>query len=253
MKHILKNIFLLLSLLSVNVYAIVGTSKGSADVSQGRFTYDIQILTPKGVSGLKPSLSLNYNSSNNGNSILGLGFSLAGLSSISKCNENLFTEKSDTSRASNYCLDGQKLLGVDSNIVYGETNSEYKTQINNQSKIIKKANSWLVYQKDGLIYEYGNTTDSNDNNVFYKVNKIKDRYNNEINFIYASSNNEQYIKQILYSNNSIDFIYEDRNDKKGEGVGVWGGEPKPNDNTTQNNELNAGNTTRPDIHISNQC
>ena len=214
MKHILKNIFLLLSLLSVNVYAIVGTSKGSADVSQGRFTYDIQILTPKGVSGLKPSLSLNYNSSNNGNSILGLGFSLAGLSSISKCNENLFTEKSDTSRASNYCLDGQKLLGVDSNIVYGETNSEYKTQINNQSKIIKKANSWLVYQKDGLIYEYGNTTDSNDNNVFYKVNKIKDRYNNEINFIYASSNNEQYIKQILYSNNSIDFIYEDRNDKK---------------------------------------
>ena len=211
MKHLIKYSILILSL---NAYALVGTSKGSADVSQGSFTYDIQILTPKGVAGLKPSLALNYNSSNNGNSILGLGFSLAGLSSISKCNENLFTEKSDSSRAYNYCLDGQKLLAVDAEQAYGETNSEYKTQINNQSKIIKKASSWLVYQKDGLIYEYGNTTDSNDNNVFYKVNKIQDRYNNEINFIYASSNNERYIKQILYSNNSIDFIYEDRNDKK---------------------------------------
>ena len=30
---------------------------------------------------------------------------------------------------------------------------------------------------------------------------------------------------------------------------MWGGEPKPNDNTTQNNHLNVGNTTRLDIVI----
>ena len=205
-------ILLILMILSINVYAIIGATKGSADVAQGNFVYDVEILTPKGTAGLKPSLKLNYNSSNNTNSIFGVGFSLSGLSSISKCNESLFSEKKDTSRSYNYCLDGQKLLSVDDTIEYGSTDSEYKTEINNHSKIIKLETSWKVFTKDGLIYEYGNTIDSNDGDVFYKVNKISDRYNNDINFIYSNENDERYIQQISYSNNTIDFIYEDRLD-----------------------------------------
>ncbi|WP_321778400.1 RHS repeat-associated core domain-containing protein [Sulfurimonas sp.] len=209
-----KHILLTLLFLSINAYAIVGATKGSADVAQGSFTYDVEVITPKGVSGLQPSLRLNYNSSNSGNSIFGVGFSISGLSSITKCNESLFDEKADSSRNYNYCLDGQKLLLVDTAQEYGSENSEYKTEINNHSKIVKTKTSWKVWSKDGLIHEYGNTADSNDGEVFYKISKISDRYDNDIDFIYASGNNHRYIKQIKYSNNTIDFIYEDRDDKK---------------------------------------
>jgi len=183
---ILKHILLLLVFLSINAYAIVGATKGSADVAQGSFTYDIEIITPKGVSGLQPSLKLNYNSSNSVNSIFGVGFSISGLSSITKCNESLFSEKEETSRNYNYCLDGQKLLLVDSAAEYGSDNSEYKTEINNHSKIVKTSSGWKVHSKDGLIHKYGNTADSNDGEVFYKISKISDRYDNAIDFIYAS-------------------------------------------------------------------
>ncbi len=209
-----KYLLLLLAIFSFNAYAIVGATKGSADVSQGNFTYNVEILTPKGVAGLKPELKINYNSSNNVNSILGVGFSLIGVDSITKCNETLFSEKQDPSRNYNYCLNGQKLLLVDDTQEYGSKDSEYKTELNNHQKIIKTATSWLVYSKDGLIKEFGNTTDSNDGDTFYKLNKISDRYGNTIDYIYATDNDHRFIKQIKYSNNTIDFIYEDRTDAK---------------------------------------
>ncbi|PHQ90000.1 MAG: hypothetical protein COB42_05795, partial [Sulfurimonas sp.] len=211
---ILKYLTLLTTLLLLNAYAIVGATKGSADVAQGNFTYDLEIITPKGIAGLSPSLSLNYNSANTVNSIFGVGFSLSGLSSIAQCNETLFSEKADTSRDFNYCLDGSKLLLVNEAQEYGADGTEYKTEVNSHSKIIKTQSGWLVYSKDGLIHEFGNTVDSNDGEVFYKINKITDRYNNSIDFIYASGESQRYIQQITYADNSIDFIYENRTDTR---------------------------------------
>jgi RHS repeat-associated protein len=214
MESMMRALLLLLLFIATNAWAIVGTTKGSADVTQGSLTYDIEILTPKGTAGVKPTLGVNYNSSSNANSILGVGFSLQGLSVISRCNETLFAEKQDTSRSYNYCLDGQKLLLTDTQSSYGGTNTEYKTEINNHAKILKTQTGWQVYGKDGMIYEYGMTTDSNDNNLFFKVNKITDRYNNAIHFTYYDTDNRQYIKEITYADNTINFIYEDRSDKK---------------------------------------
>ena len=156
------------------------------------------------------------------NSILGESFALGGLGSISKCNENLFKEKQDNKRDYNYCLNGQKLLLVDPSNIYGSTNSEYKTAINTQSKIIKKANHWEVYTKDGLIYEYGNNENSNENpnskisNIIYKLSTIKDRYSNQIRYYYHQNNHQvsNSIKKIEYSNSKIEFIYENRSDKR---------------------------------------
>ncbi|WP_419768876.1 RHS repeat-associated core domain-containing protein [Arcobacter sp.] len=216
MKFFYKSFFIFLLMCSFSALhaEIVGATKGSVDVSQGSLTYDMEILTPKGIAGLKPSLGINYNSSNSINSFLGTGFSLTGLSSIIKCNQSLFSEKNDSSRTYNYCLDGQRLLLVDTSDVYGSTDSEYRTEINTFSKIIKKSNAWEVFTKDGLIYEYGNSSDSKDGESFFRVNQIKDRYDNKILFTYASTNNERFITNISYANNQIDFIYEDRDDKR---------------------------------------
>lgn len=208
-------IFLLQILLATTSNAtLVGASKGSADVNQGSFSYNFEIVTPKGIAGLKAPLSLSYSSSSGVNSTLGVGFSLSGISMIGKCSQTLPEQLNDSSRTYDYCLDGQRLVLVTPNVAYGSLNSTYATEINNHSKIIKLATSWKVYSKDGLIYELGNTTDSNDGNIIYKVNKVKDRYDNEINYIYHNTNDEQFLKQITYANNTVDFTYEDRNDKK---------------------------------------
>ncbi len=58
----------------------------------------------------------------------------------------------------------------------------------------------------------GKTNDSKDLDVLYRLNRIKDRYNNEINYKYDTTT--KALLQISYSNNIIDFIYENRSDKR---------------------------------------
>ncbi len=203
---ILLSLILTYSYINANV---VGSTKGEFSVNQGSANYSLPIELPKGVAGLKPNLAISYNSSNRMNGALGVGFSLNGLSQISKCNETLFVEKKDTSKDFNYCLDGQTLVLKNSLNSYG-SNTEYKTEVDSYSKIEKDTLGWVVYAKDGLIYEYGKTSDSKDSGTFFRVNKISDRFNNQINFQYDTLS--KAIKKITYANNSIDFIYENRTD-----------------------------------------
>ena len=63
-----------------------GRTTGSFDVSPaGAATYTIPIWTPPGPNGVTPSLSLSY-SSQGGNGLAGVGWSLAAVSSIERCN-----------------------------------------------------------------------------------------------------------------------------------------------------------------------
>jgi len=185
--------------------AIVGATKGNVDVSQGGLSYNLKMITPKGVAGVMPPLGIGYSSSSDTNSVLGVGFYLNGLSTISKCYED---------QKSYYCLDGQKLLLLDESVTYGSQNSEYRLEINNQTKIIKQQDSFIVYTKDGQIGSYGNTLDSKDGDSFYRINQSKDRFGNKINFKYSNTNDDKYITQISYANNTIDFNYETRDDKE---------------------------------------
>lgn len=134
-----RNIFLYLFLFfTINLTAnVVGATKGEFSVNQGNATYNLEILTPKGTAGLKPTLSILYSSANNMNGLLGVGFSLNGLSQISKCNQTLFSEKQDSSRNYNYCIDEQKLVLKNSTGSYG-SNTEYKTEIDTYSKNYKR-------------------------------------------------------------------------------------------------------------------
>jgi RHS repeat-associated protein len=211
-KLITKSILLILIPFILQATTLVGTSKGSGSVSQGVFSYSIDVLTPKGTAGVKLPLSIGYSSSNSNNSILGVGFSLSGLSSIIKCSEQQLEEIADKSRDYNYCLDGKKLLLLDTSQTYGANSTEYRTEINNQAKVLKRDDHWLVYTKDGLIYQYGATSDSRDGEIIYRVNEIKDRYNNSIYFKYSANEGEKNIQSISYSNNTVEFIYEDRED-----------------------------------------
>ena len=61
---------------------LVGSIPGQLSVEQGAAVYTIPIEVPPGVAGMQPDLAITYNS-NAGNGLLGVGFSLSGLSVIS--------------------------------------------------------------------------------------------------------------------------------------------------------------------------
>ena len=67
---------------------VVGNLAGQFAVDQeGSATYDIPIKVSPGTAGMAPQLSLHYDSSG-GNGMLGMGFSLSGLTAISRVPQN---------------------------------------------------------------------------------------------------------------------------------------------------------------------
>ena len=94
----------------------VGTIEGEAGTSPtGAATYTIPIYTPPGTNGLDPSVGITYNSQT-GSGIAGYGWSIGGLSIISRTGKNIYhngkvnpvTYTSDDA----FLLDGMRLNPV---------------------------------------------------------------------------------------------------------------------------------------------
>jgi RHS repeat-associated protein len=152
---------------------------GSWDVtSAGAFTYSIPLEVPAGRNGMAPSLSLSY-SSGTRNGILGAGWSLSGLSRITRCNKTIATESvvdgvdyedfvtADNDTVDRFCLDGQKLVtGAALNradAMYGKDGTEYRTEADIFARIVSRVSaanasrgpdSFTVWMKSGVVRTY---------------------------------------------------------------------------------------------------
>lgn len=127
-------IYILLSIV-VSVHGLAQNTSnisGSFDIGPvGNATYNIPIDLPPGIAGLRPDVSIVYNSFS-GDGIMGKGFSLSAISSITRANTTVFhsgyisdIEFDDTDK---YMLDGNRLM-------YDGTTQQYRTEMNPYSKI----------------------------------------------------------------------------------------------------------------------
>ncbi len=211
---------------------VVGAIQGKFGVApNGSATYAIPIEAPPGISGMTPELSIVYNSMGD-NGILGPGWSLAGISSISNVRPTPYYDdhwgldyEHSYFNTDHFILDGQRLIeqGEGTNYLEGE----YRLENDNFTRIRKLAWADGIYftseTKGGLIYYYGGSPDSrqrvvtnhfpNRSVISYNVNLLSDRFGHEIEYDYETdaSTGECYIKKISYGEGGeIIFIYENR-------------------------------------------
>ena len=173
----------------------------------GAATYSIPIQVPPGVAGMQPKLSLEYNSQG-GNGILGMGWSLSGLSAITRCPKTIATDgirgSVNYNTEDRFCLDGQRLMVKPGSMAYGAAASEYRTEIDSFSKIsipsvecgwnffgtciFSYPTAFVVVTKAGVTMEYGGTSDSRINILLnrkvWALNKVTDAAGNTMHLSY---------------------------------------------------------------------
>lgn len=147
-----------------------GSLPGSLGVGEnGAATYSIPLAVPPGTGGMTPSLALNY-SSNGSNGLLGLGWSLQGMSTIHRCAKTIAQDgtagRINFDNADRLCLDGQRLVrsdganpGADVNAIdtaYWASGAEYRTELESFTRVTNMADgSFKTETKDGRIHFYG--------------------------------------------------------------------------------------------------
>nr|VFK48539.1 MAG: virulence plasmid B protein [Candidatus Kentron sp. TC] len=91
---------------------MVGSIPDQLSVQQGAAIYTIPIEVPPGVAGMAPDLAIAYDS-NGGNGLLGMGFSLSGLSVITRCGETIAQDEArggvHYDSRDRFCPDGKRL------------------------------------------------------------------------------------------------------------------------------------------------
>jgi YD repeat-containing protein len=221
-----------------------GELAGSFAVSEsGAAEYSLPISVLPGSNGMQPKLALTY-SSRAGNSVLGLGWSLSGLSVVTRCAttkaQDGFIDGVDFDEHDKFCLDGQRLMmDPASGTTYGQHNSEYRTESDVFTKVKASVgagappvnpNYFTAWTKSGLMFEYGATPESafvpagsNDRALLWAVNRIGDTVGNylEIRYDEIQAEGVQRVSRINYTGNlhngvqpynSVRFVYESRPD-----------------------------------------
>lgn len=193
-------IALCLLYVGVSRASVVGTSGGSAGVNQlGAATYTLPIEVPKGVNGLQPNLSITYNSMS-GNGVLGMGFSLQGLSAITRTTKSIYYDgRADGLNSGAFALDGQRLVA--------NSSTEFVLENDPQMKIKKVTDGSIFYfqvlMPDGRTVTYGKSASCRSvADYAWYVERIEDAYGNSLTYDYSSDGNTKYLSKIIYGGNT---------------------------------------------------
>jgi len=184
---------------------IVGVMKGRSEVTAtGAEHYAFPIALPPSLAGFGPGLSIDYGSSSQSSGgLMGVGWTVSGLEQITRCPQTKSQDGQavavNFTSSDRFCLDGQRLVAVSG--TYGAAGTEYRTETDSFAKIISYGSAgtgpayFKVWTKDGVVKEFGNTTDSVlVKNGFYHpgtvqtwaLNRVSDKFTNYWTVIYQS-------------------------------------------------------------------
>lgn len=208
----------------------VGSPKGTFSVSDlGAAQYSVSIDVPKGRGGMQPDLSIAYNSQS-GNNIAGWGCGISGIPVITRGAKDIFHDgyAQGLSYSSNDALyyNGVRLILVSgqegtAGAVYSPETDQFTT-VTILPAVSLSDISFLVKSSDGMTYEFGKYNSQrkhfNENmavirDIWY-INNATDACGNEINYRYTYDNYYCYPHTITYSDNTITFEYESRDDSQ---------------------------------------
>lgn len=210
----------------------VGSINGRAGSSgQGAGTYQTVIEIPDAPNGMQPHITINYSSMSSKNGVLGKGWSLGGVSVIGRVPQTHYHDSDlegvKYTNADRFALDGARMYPLSGN---GEDGTIYKTEHENQSRILSTGNVnnspdyFTIETKNGITHIYGGEANSkilDENNVpiMWFISATYDRFGNHIRYFYEDVNGEHRIHSITYNGNSsephssVKFNYKEREDK----------------------------------------
>jgi hypothetical protein len=193
--------------------AVMNTPSSWSVSPSGAFSYEIPFRLPPGIAGVQPKLSLTY-SSQAGNGLAGMGWSLSGLSSITRCPRTMAVDgvRGGVNMEANdrLCLDGQRLILQSG--TYGAEGATYATELYNGSRIVGTAltgtnntRTFKVYTKAGELMEYiPFNTPANDAALMFMFSRVTDAKGNywQVHYQTDIAQGETYPKAICYTGNS---------------------------------------------------
>lgn len=223
--------------------SLLGSINGSFRVDErGEATYSVAILSVAGTAGVAPQISLGY-SSGGGDGIAGQGWSIGGLSMVSRCRQTLSQDGNvagiSLTATDRFCLDGQRLILTSG--TYGANGAVYRTEIDSYAVITSHGGTtgnpeyFTVRRKDGSLSYYGNGqgssqsaepgNGSNNLRLGWAIRRFEDNVGNPIKFTYIDDTDGHRISRIDYaygsntaaSGNSdtyVEFVYKDRPDPR---------------------------------------
>ena len=221
--------------------ADAGTLPGNLSVgNDGAAAYGVDLPVPPGPAGMQPKLSLEYSSLGT-NGIAGLGWTLSGLSTIQRCPKTIAQDgkagRISFDTADRLCIDGQRLVLANLPLTednYWALNAEYRTEINDFSRISRLPNQgFRIESKDGRISYYGTDSRSamiaagraDGQVVVWALDRVEDRKGNylTVDYVHDLITGEFLPTQMRYGGNNVAnqaadlavrFLYEKRPDEQ---------------------------------------
>lgn len=206
---------------------VVGAIPANFSVgAMGNAQYIMPIATAPGSAGLVPDVSLSYDSGSN-NGILGVGWSINGISMLQTCSKTIVHDNEADIEESRLCLDGKRLMAISGD--YWGAGTEYQLVDKSPVRIvagnsystvgdIDRVDTYTVTMADGSAYIYGGKyLNVLNEKISWPLIEKQDVASNYIYYEY----NENRLHAIRYTGNhkarkspynAIYFTYEDRTD-----------------------------------------
>lgn len=191
-------------------------TKGNIEVNgAGQLQFTLPIDLPQGVKNVSPNMSLIY-LSNSGNGISGFGWTISGVTTITRSGKNIEKDGESTSvkldYSDYYSFNGQRLILKSGE--YGKDDAEYVTEKYSNIKIKsigaisgqpwQGPEYWEVTFEDGSQAWYGGTTSGNSSAktpIEYNIVKWKDAQGNYILYNYVQTKNVASVSNIKWGGN----------------------------------------------------